>query len=284
MHRATVFVLTIANLPFILDNGYTNGMDDGDALAIPTDAEQRVPEPEKSEYESAILKAYEDLASKMNFAQYVGDDKWCIIHLPKSARQEPKSRIRKLIPGMKDGKTPAAGANKNGNQKGGFLNRIRSGVSTLVRDENNLIFGDGKEYELAYAEEEEDGVDTDDLHRYAQKLRELEDQDRELNPEFLVLHDGKSVFAVHEADGEGKVTLAKRKPIYDRFADQTPDGPEGPEKKKLLSRLKIPFGRNKDKDGKDGGSPKSANRTPDPNGKRSARKAAQKDGDGDGAN
>lgn len=259
-----------------------------DDVAVPVDAEQHVPEPEKSEYESAIVKAYEDLAAKMNFAQYVGDDKWCIMHLPKSARQEPKSRIRKLIPGMKDGKTPAAGANKNVNQKGGFLNRIRSGVSTLVRDENNLIFGDGKEYELAYADEEEDGVDTDDLHRYAQKLRELEDQDRELNPEFLVLQDGKTVYAVHEADGEGKMTLAKRKPIYDRFADQAPEGAEGGEKKKLLSRFKLPFGRNKDKDGKEGGSPKSANRTPDPNGKRSGRKAAaaaaHKDGDGDAAN
>ena len=78
-------------------------------------------------------------------------------------------------------------------------------------------------YEIAYYEEEEDGVDTDDLHRYAQKLRELEDTDREVNPEFLVLRDGKTVYAVHEADAEGKMKLSTRKPIYDRYADQTPD-------------------------------------------------------------
>jgi hypothetical protein len=40
----------------------------------------------------------------MNFIQYVGDDKWCVIHKPKSARAEPKSRIRKILPGGKDDK------------------------------------------------------------------------------------------------------------------------------------------------------------------------------------
>jgi hypothetical protein len=78
------------------------------------------------------------------------------------------------------------------------------------------------------------------------------------------------------------MTLATRKPIYDRFGDQAPD--ESPsEKKKLLARLKNPFTRNKDKDGKGSNSPKSANGTPDP-GKRGARKTANKNGADDSAN
>jgi hypothetical protein len=133
---------------------------------------------------------------------------------------------------------------------------------------------------MAFYEDEEDGVDTDDLHRYAQKLRELEDTDREVNPEFLVLRDGKTVYAVHEADAEGKMTYSTRKPIYDRSVDQAPDD-ESPEKKKLLSRLRNPFARNKDKDSKGNNSPKSSNGTPDPNGKRRAKKSNNKTTDDD---
>jgi hypothetical protein len=152
--------------------------------------------------------------------------------------------------------------------KEGFLKRIRTGVNTLVRNENNLLFGERPNYDIAEYEDELDGVDTDDLHRYAQKLRELEDQDREVNPEFLVLHDGKTVYGVHESDVDGKVKLSTRKPIYDRFADQTPD--EQVEKRKLMARIKNQFIRNKDKDGKDSN---SANTTPDP---RANRKSTRK--------
>jgi hypothetical protein len=212
----------------------------------------------------------------MNFIQYVGDDKWCVIHKPKSARAEPKSRIRKILPGGKDDKP-----NGKSNEKFRFLKRISNGMNTLVNDEKNLLFGDRQVHQTAYYEEEEDGVDTDDLHRYAQKLRELEDTDREVNPEFLVLRDGKTVYGVHEADAEGKMTLSTRKPIYDRYGDQTPDDAEPAEKKKLLARLRLPFARNKDKDGKGSNSPKSSDGTPDPSGKRSARKSNNKTADDD---
>jgi hypothetical protein len=247
----------------------------------PTEAEQIVNEPEKSEYELAIIDAYSNLASKINFGEFVGNDQWSIIHLPKSARSEPRSRIRKMLPGGKDdksnGKFPGG---KTTNQKNGFFNRLRSGVGTLVRDENNLIFGEQSNYEWATYEDEDDDIDTDDLHRYAQKLRELEDTDREVNPEFLILRDGKPVYAVHEADAEGKMTFSARKPIYDRFGDQTPDD-EPTEKRKLLARLKNPFNRNKDKDGKGSNSPKSANGTPDSSGKRRTRKSNNKTTDDD---
>lgn len=177
------------------------------------------------------------------------------MHLPKSARAEPKSRIRKILPGNhnKDEKP----VKKTTGPKGNILNRIRAGVSTLVNDENNLIFGEHAKYDAFDYDEEEDDVDTDNLNRYAQQLRELEDQDREINPEYLVIRDGKTVYGVHEADTDGKVKLSSRKPIYDRFADQTAD-PQT-EKKKLLARIKNSFTRNKDKDGKE---TKSANGTP----------------------
>jgi hypothetical protein len=245
-------------------------------------AEQNVVEPEKSEYEIAILDAYSNLSSKLNFAEFVGNDQWAIINLPKSARVEPKSRIRKILPGGNSDKPPGA---KSGNQqKGGFFNRIRTGVGTLVRDENNLLFGERSNYEINYFEDEEDGVDTDDLHRYAQKLRELEDTDREVNPEFLVLRDGKTVYAVHEADADGKMTFSTRKPIYDRSHDQAPDN-EPSEKKNFLSRIrKNPFARNKDKDSKGSNSPKSATGTPDSNGKRRTKKSNNKTTDDDMAN
>jgi hypothetical protein len=241
----------------------------------PSEGEQITSEPEKSEYQMAITDAYNNLASKVNFSQFVGDDQWRIINLPKTARGEPKSRIRKMLPGGKvDGKPASI------NQKSGFLNRIRTGVSALVRDENNLIFGERSNYEQVYYEEENE-IDTDDLHRYAQKLRELEDTDREVNPEFLVLRDGQTVYAVHEADAEGKMTLSKRKPIYDRFSDQTPND-EPTEKKTLLARLKMPFGRNKDKDDRGSDSPKlSSLGTPDSSGKRKTRKATIKTTDDD---
>jgi hypothetical protein len=245
------------------------------------EAEQNVAELEKSDYEVAILDAYNNLASKLNFSEFVGNDQWTIIHKPKSARIEPKSRIRKMLPGGNSDKPPGA---KSGNQKGGFFNRIRSGVGTLVRDENNLIFGERSNYELAYYEDEEEDIDTDDLHRYAQKLRELEDTDREVNPEFLVLRDGKTVYAVHEADADGKMTFSTRKPIYDRVHDQAPDN-EPSEKKNFLARIrKNPFARNKDKDGKGSNSPQSSNGTPDPNGKRSTRKSNNKTTEDDMAN
>ncbi|UJR09486.1 hypothetical protein I4U23_013724 [Adineta vaga] len=206
------------------------------------------------EYQQSIIDIYSNLASKMKFSDYVGDDNWCVVHLPKGARNEHKSRIRKMIPGAsKDDNKP--GAKSNG-PKPKLFTRFRTSVSTLVRDPNNLLFGEQATHELNEEYDDPNDVDTDDLHRYAQKLRELEDQDREVNPEFLVLHDGKTVYGVHESDADGKVTLSKRKPIYDRAADQKPD--DQVEKKKLLSRLKVPFTRNKD--GKDS---KSAASTPD---------------------
>jgi hypothetical protein len=157
--------------------------------------------------------------------------------------------------------------------KESLFKRIRSGVNLLVRDENNLIFGEPSNYDGVDEEDDPDGVDTDDLHRYAQKLRELEDQDREINPEFLVLRDGKTVYGVHESDPDGKVKLSTRKPIYDRFADQKPDAQS--DKKKLLSRLRAPFTRNKDKDGKNS---QSASSTPDPRiNRKSSRKSLNDD-------
>lgn len=231
---------------------------------------------ERSSYETAIVEAYQDLASKINFANYVGNDQWCVLHLPKSARTEPKSRIRKMLPGGNSEKKPGATPNT---QKGGFLNRIRSSMSTLVKDENNLIFGEQSPYDAFYDDDDEDGVDTDDLHRYAQKLRELEDADREVNPEFLILRDGKTDYAVHEADAEGKLTFSKRKPIYDRSHDQAPD--DEPGKKNLFSRLRKPFARNKDKDSKGSQSPKSAIETPDQNGKRRKKKSHNRTTDDD---
>lgn len=209
-----------------------------------------------SDYERAIIDSFSNLAAKVNFTDYVGNDQWCIIHPPKSARTEPKSRLRKMLPGG-GGKDEKSGG-KPAVPKGSLLTRFRNGMSTLVRNENNLLFGERSNYELGEMEDEEDGVDTDNLHRYAQKLRELEDQDREINPEYLVLRDGKTVYGVHESDADGKVKLSTRKPIYDRQADQKPD--DLAEKKGLLAKLKMPFGRNKDKDDKDS---KSANATPD---------------------
>ena len=247
--------------------------------APPTEYPPMTTEPEKSSYETAIIDAYKDLASKMNFGEFVGSDEWCILHLPKSARTEPKSRIRKMLPGGNSEKKPGASP---GAQKGGFFNRIRSGMSTLVKNENNLIFGEQSSFDAAYFDDEEDGVDTDDLHRYAQKLRELEDADREVNPEFLILRDGKTDYAVHEADAEGKMTFSKRKPIYDRTHDQAPD--DEPTKKNLLARLrKNPFARNKDKDkdSKGSQSPRSAIETPDQNGKRRKKKSHNRTTDDD---
>jgi hypothetical protein len=211
------------------------------------------PENDSSEYERTILDSYSNLASKINFAEYVGNDQWCIINLPKTARAEPKSRIRKMLPGGNKDEKPTG---KPPVPKGSLLTRFRNGMNTLVRDEKNLLFGERADYELAVMEDEDDGVDTDDLHRYAQKLRELEDQDREVNPEFLVLRDGKTVYGVHESDADGKIKLSTRKPIYDRQSDQKPDEQSG--KKTIISYLKMPFGRNKDAK-----NTKSANTTPD---------------------
>lgn len=234
------------------------------AYTEPTD-ETSPMESNSSDYERAIMDSFRNLASKVNFADYVGNDQWCIIHLPKTARGDQKSRLRKMLPGgnkdEKSGGKPAA-------PKGSLLSRFRNGVNTLVFNENNLLFGEQSNYDLGDMEDEEDGVDTDNLHRYAQKLRELEDQDREINPEYLVLRDGKTVYGVHESDADGKVKLSTRKPIYDRQADQKPD--EQAEKRKLLNILRKPFTRTKDKDIKDS---KSANATPD---SRMQRKSSRK--------
>jgi hypothetical protein len=212
------------------------------------------------------MNSYNNLGSKLQFSQYVGDDQWNIVHPPKSARTEPKSGIRKILPGARRNSKPAQ-------QLGSLINRISHGMNTLLRDEKNLVFGEQQMKNVAEFEYEADGVDTDNLHRYAQQLRELEDQDREVNPEFLVLHDGKTVYGVHELDADGKTQLSKRKPIYDRVADQQPD--EQTEKKKLLSRLKLPFTRHKEKDEKES---KSANSTPDPGSRRkSSRKSLNDD-------
>ncbi|CAF0954860.1 unnamed protein product [Adineta ricciae] len=216
------------------------------------------------EYQQSILDAFNNLSAKMNFAEYIGADDWCVAHKPKSGRAENKSRIRKMLPGSnKADNKPGA---KPGVPKQKLLTRFRTGVTSLVRDPNNMLFGEQPTHELNPDYDEPEEVDTDDLHRYAQKLRELEDQDREVNPEYLVLHDGKTVYAVHEADEDGKVKLSKRKPIYDRMADQKPD--DQTDKKKLLARLRAPFTRNKD--GKDS---KSATTTPDT---RSHRKSSRK--------
>lgn len=235
-------------------------------------------EPEKSDYEKAISNAYKDLASKVNFADFVGNDQWCILHPPKSARTEPKSRIRRILPGGNSDKGPGAQGN---NQKGRFMTRFSSVMNTLVKDESNLLFGQQSAYDMIYPDEEEDGVDTDDLHRYAQKLRELEDADREFNPEVLILRDGKTDYAVHETDAEGKMTFSKRKPIYDRTHDQAPDD-DTSVRRTILSRLrKNPFGRSKDKESKDSNSPKSPNETADHNGKRRNKKSKNKTNDDD---
>ncbi|CAF4767651.1 unnamed protein product [Rotaria sp. Silwood1] len=230
----------------------------------------------RSDYETEITDAYNNLAAAVDFGQYVGDDSWCIIYFPKSARLEPKSRIRKMLPGGKDDKSdgkPSTG--KTTNEKGGFLNRLRSGVSMLVKDEQNLLFGERSNYDYLMYEDVDDDIDTDDLHRYAQKLRDLEDNDKEVNPEYLVLRDGKTVYAVQETDVDGKTKLSTRKPIYDRFVDQKPDD-EPMEKKKIFSRIKSTFSRNKDKDNKSITSPKSTYDTPDANRKRSSKKSNSK--------
>ncbi|CAM4766978.1 unnamed protein product [Rotaria magnacalcarata] len=246
-------------------------------LSNPNELDEVPVGPIFSEYEQQIRDVYSDLAAKVDFSKFVGEDQWSIVHLPKSARNEPKSRIRKILPGGKDEKNDGkSSSNKAANQKGGFLNRFRSGVSSLVRDENNLIFGDQSNYDVMYYDdEEEDGIDTDDLHRYAQKLRELEDNDKEVNPEFLVIRNGKTSYAVEETDADGKMTLATRKPIYDRFGDQATES-EPTEKKKSLSRLRNPFSRNKNKDNKGINSPKSDNDGSDTNGKRTTKKSSNK--------
>ncbi|CAF3420324.1 unnamed protein product [Rotaria socialis] len=238
-----------------LDDIYSPYSDTNDAIPILDNENLPPPENTASEYTQEILNSYNALAANVDFSRYVGDDQWHLMHLPKSARVESKSLMRKILPGghNKDEKQ----AKKSAAPKGSIFNRIRAGVSTLVGDEKNLIFGEQSKYEMVEYEEEDDEVDTDDLNRYAQKLRELEDHDREINPEFLVIGNGKAVYGVHEADTDGKVKLASRKPIYDRFADQTVN--EQTEKRRLLSRLKLPFGRNRDKDGKES---KSANGTP----------------------
>ncbi|CAF2384271.1 unnamed protein product [Rotaria sp. Silwood2] len=240
------------------------------------EGEETTGEPIQSDYETAITDAYSNLAAAVNFGQYVSDDTWGIMYLPKSARHESKSRIRKILPGGKEDKSDGkSSTGKTTNQKGGFLNRFRSGVSTLVKDENNLLFGERSNYDVLMYDEEDEEIDTDDLHRYAQKLRDLEDNDKEINPEYLVLRDGKTVYAVQETDADGKTKLSTRKPIYDRFVDQTPDD-EPMEKKKFFSRIKNTFSRNKDKDNKSIASPKSSNGTPDANRKRSTKKSSSK--------
>lgn len=236
----------------------------------------------QSEYEQAITEAFSALSNKMNFTEYVGGDVWSIIHPPKSARMPNRSGIRRIIPGSRPDRTdPRLNGPRGSNaavppQKAGFFNRMKSTVSTLVRDENNLIFGEKSNYEVAYFDEEEDDVDTDDLHRYAQKLRELQDADREINPDILVIRDGKTMFGVEETDAEGKTVFSKRKPIYDHDVHQEPESQNNQGKKKLFGLLRKPFSRAKDRDGKGEGSPKSISGTPDPNEKQSRRKSSKK--------
>jgi hypothetical protein len=239
-------------------------------------------EPERSEYETAILDAFNNLAAKWNGERFFSDDQWSITHLPKSARHVPRTGIRKIIPGHKDDKDAGkADGFKQGARKPNFLHRIRNGVGTLVRDQNNLIFGESPNYDAVYPDEADDEIDTDNLHRYAQKLRELEDADREINPEFVVIRDGKPVYGVHETDADGNMKLSERKPIYDRSADQASDQAEGGEKRKLLDRLKLPFGRKKNTDTSGSQSPKPDIGTPNTSDKRSSRKATKKQNDGD---
>ncbi|CAF0961362.1 unnamed protein product [Rotaria sordida] len=258
--------------------GSITGDISNDVPPYPGEGEQFTDVFQTSDYETAITETYSNLASAVNFSQYFGNDEWSITCLPKSARNEPKSRIRKMLPGGKDDKfdgTSSTGTTTN--QKRGFLNRIRAGVNTLVRDENNMLFGERSNYDMLQYEDEEDSVDADDLHRYAQQLRDLEDNDREINPEYLVLRDGKTVYAVHETDADGKTTLSTRKPIYDRFFDQTPDD-EQIRKMKIFSRIKRTFSRNKqkDKDNLSITSPKSTYDTLNGDRKRNIKKSSSK--------
>ncbi|CAF1169307.1 unnamed protein product, partial [Didymodactylos carnosus] len=211
---------------FLSEPGLTN---------IPTSiAIDETPPDQTSEFETNILTAYGKLVN-VNFAQYVGNDKWTIEHPPKSSKQ-----TRKIF-----------GFKRNENDKSptvrrkatALLTKFRTGMGVLLRDEKNLVFGEQYPYDQGFYNDEEDGVDTDNLHRYAQRLRELEDEDREINPEFLVLKDGKTMYGVHEAGAEGESIFSTRKPIYDRHSDQTPD--EIKEKKKILDRLRGTFRKQK---------------------------------------
>ena len=176
MNDLCFFFFLFSSIDFSSDGAYNLTTGDISYDAPPPysmEAEQTVvPGPERSDYEASIIDAYSNLGSKLNFAEFVGSDQWDIIHKPKSARTEPKSRIRKILPGGNSDKPAGA---KPANTKGGFLNRIRSGMGTLVRDENNLIFGEHSNYELGYPDDEDEDVDTDDLHRYAQKLPQLKE-------------------------------------------------------------------------------------------------------------
>ena len=177
--------------------------------------------------ERAIIDVYSGLASKINFSAYVGSDQWCVVHWPKSARTETKSRRRKRLPGAKK-------VLKATQSKTSLFHRLRTGVNTLVHNDNNLVFGEQPNDHLTC---------LDDLHHYAQQLRELEDAEREIYPEYLVLRDGKAVYGVHESDADGQMKLVVRKPIYDRSHGQQPD--ESVEKRKLLARLKLSFQRHR---------------------------------------
>lgn len=177
------------------------------------------------------------MSSQINFTEFVGDDQWQINNLPKSARAPTKSGIRKILPGQKEA--------RSGGSKPNFTKRILSNFSNLVRDENNLIFGERSNFDVAYGSDD-DEIDTDNLHKMAQQLREIEDHDREYNPDSVYIENGDLKFGVREIDDEGKVKFEKRKPILDRPADQRLQEIENG-KRKLFGILKIPFGRNKEK-------------------------------------
>ncbi|CAF1099861.1 unnamed protein product [Rotaria sordida] len=237
--------LNITNLDEIYSPDQEIDVNTNDTIPIDDIENVQSSENNTSEYETAIINAYSNLASNVHFSQYFGDE-WRIAYLPKPARTDEKSLIRKILPGgNKDEKSPK----KTTAPKGGILTRLRNGVSTLVRDENNMLFGERSNIEKRDYGDDPDDIDTDNLNRYAQKLRDLEDRDREINPEYLVLRDGKTLYAVHESDADGTVKLAKRKPIFDRFADQKINDQSG--KKTILSRLKSSFSRSKDIDDND---------------------------------
>jgi hypothetical protein len=245
---------------------------------IPTETKQQ------SEYEQAITDAFSNLAAKINFTEYVGGDVWSIIHPPKTARAPNRTGIRKIIPGSsnrQDHRLPLNGRGTLNSQANrvGLLNRMKKTVSTLVLDENNMLFGSQQNYGVAYFEEEEDEVDTDNVHRDAQKLREFEDAHRDVYPDVIVIRGGKTVFGVQETNAEGKTILSKRKPKYDRAADQEIDSFEETGKKKMFGRLRNPLAKAKDRDGKEENSPKSSTGTPDGNEKKSKRKSSKKQND-----
>ena len=196
------------------------------------------------DHEKIIIDSCSYLASKINFAQYIGNDHWRIIHLPKSTRTGSKSRIKRML--FSSSNKNEQSTKKALKSKISQLNRICNGVNKTVRDENSLIVNEVSNFDLAKQKAGLDGIDTYNLNHYTNYLCKVEDKDHEINPDFLVLGDGKIVYSIHESDSDRKFKLATHQPIYDYFVDHRLEK-QTTEKKKFLSRLKNPFTRNKNK-------------------------------------